>query len=98
MGFSCSKVGAFLSVFLPSDVLSGICGRLGSENIVGDFIQGKPCSWCLVESPLPPPPIRPVVILQDHVWEQLQDWREAILMLLTPELRDIKIRIAEHNT
>lgn len=97
-GFSCLKVSVFLSVFLPSDILSGTCGRLGNEKIVGKFIQGRPCFWCLVESPPPQPAGGPVAIPQDHVWKQLQDWREAIHILLTSEARDIKIRIAEHNT
>ena len=89
--------GQFLSVsFLaPSEMFSGICGRLRSENIVGASLQGRPCFWCLVEPPPSQPPVELTVVPPEDTWNPVQDWREAIHQLL--QLPNIKIRITENT-
>jgi hypothetical protein len=89
MGPSFSKVVVFYSFLSPSEIISGVCGRLCSENIIGALLQGGPCFWCIVESP--PPQAAP----PSHAWNPVQDWKEAIHQLF--DLPNMKIRITENT-
>jgi hypothetical protein len=103
--FDFQKSGShFLFLFSLVDFISGVCGKLEGERIVGALIEGR--SWWFqteslpfqhqVESAvdLPNPPSTsaiPTSTTDTPAWVPVEDWRKVISYLLPSQ--DIMIRI-----
>ena len=104
-----SKVhGLLCFLFVLSDTLPDVCGRLEGESIVGAAIEGIPNLWCFEERPLflvsdshpthSPNWYRPSLTataaqITSAEGILIRDWREPIRRMLRS--RDVNIRITD---